>query len=388
MRARLWQRAPAVVQRATVWGLGLPRPLLVVLLLGVAVRVGLFVLLPDGILHNNDSAAYLSNGFFDDPRQPSGYYFVLALLRAVDDSLWPIYVAQHLLGLGGGLLVYLAGREIGLRPLGAAIAALPLLVGSEQLYLEHTVLAEGIFVVEFAAVLFLALRALRGGPGWWAATGAVLGYAALTRSIGVPLAVDAFPLDRDPQAGDGQMAEFASRAIRAQPIDYATTVLTDLARYVRWDIDGRPDAGSGPWALDVSLRVPAVEATVARLAQAKYPGTGPPAYRGEKALAFYASAAALAAPLLLALVALTLLAAFKRSPWRRAAWLCLLMAAVLMVVPVATLIYNQRYAVPAYPPLALGGVLGACLLLGRGLDPPASVTGLAARRAGPAPPAR
>src|SRR5918998_616924 len=189
MRARLRQRAPAVVQRATVWGLGLPRPLLVVLLLGVAVRVGLFVLLPDGILHNNDSAAYLSNGLFDDPRQPSGYYFVLALLRAVDDSLWPIYVAQHLLGLGGGLLVYLAGREIGLRPLGAAIAALPLLVGSEQLYLEHTVLADGIFVVEVAAVLFLALRALRGGPGWWAATGAVLGYAALTRSIGVPLAV-------------------------------------------------------------------------------------------------------------------------------------------------------------------------------------------------------
>jgi hypothetical protein len=452
------------------------KPLLVVLLLAVAVRVGLFVLLPDGVLHNNDSAAYLSNGFFQDPRQPSGYYFMLALLRNVDNSLWPIFTAQHLIGLGAAVLSYLAAREVGLRALPAALVALPLAIGSEMLYLEHTVLTDALFVAEVAGILYTALRSLRGGLWWCVATGVLLGLTAITRSAGVPLAIvvigwlalaaphirwsgrlkiaavavlpfvavvgayqlaarskpydglsdlggryayarvaqfadcteftppagtrrlcdsrpsrerpgsrfwvwnpespafDAFPLDRDPRAGDAKMREFAARAIRAQPIDYITTVLTDLARYVRWDIDDRPDAGNGSWALDVSLRVPTVEATVARFAQRKYPGVGPPAYRGEKALGFYATAGAVAAPLLLLLVALCAFSAFRRSPWRRAAALCIALAFVLMVVPVATLIYNQRYAVPAYPALALGAVIGACTLLGRGLEPPAWVT--------------
>lgn len=120
------------------------------------------------------------------PLQPYGYS--LFLRPFVPGPMAAVAVVQHLMGLGLALLgyVYLAKRAVP-RWL-AALAVVPVALDGRQITLEHYVMAETLFL----AVVAVALIVLTLRPKSWmmaSLAGVLLAFAAVTRSVGLPLAV-------------------------------------------------------------------------------------------------------------------------------------------------------------------------------------------------------
>jgi hypothetical protein len=169
----------------------------------------------------------------------------------------------------------------------------------------------------------------------------------------------------DPQAADSQLGAFARAAILGEPKAYLRTVLSDYARYFETDPTPRPYSGSSWEVLTLGSSWTEEEKAVAARLRGRYPdvSTAPP--RAAGMLLFYASVTQIRGGVLAALVLLGLLGAVIRSPQRRTAALGLLIFMVLTVVPVATLTYSQRYAVPGYGALGLAAAVGLRALLTR-----------------------
>ena len=152
--------------------------------------------------------------------------------------------------------------------------------------------------------------------------------------------------------GAGRLASFGRAAILHQPGDYAEAVLRDLSRYVDPRAFYRLGAGGGPDVVVEYGHTPANEAQAEPLVAA-YWSTNGFTRPDVDALVDYAKAAEVPGGVLLALVLLALAGPFvARGRARRAAALLAVTAIVMLVVPVATLIYDGRYTLPAYAPLA------------------------------------
>jgi hypothetical protein len=128
---------------------------------------------------------------------PAGYSLFLRLLQPIHDFV-VVALVQHALGLMVGILIYL----LLIRPLGedsvtaehralprwlAALAAAPVLLNAYQLQLEHLVMSDILF--EALIVLALVLLVWQHKPNVAQATAALLmlGYATITRSVGLPI---------------------------------------------------------------------------------------------------------------------------------------------------------------------------------------------------------
>lgn len=122
--------------------------------------------------------------------RPLGYPLFLRVL-SVTGRLGVVPVAQHLLGLATGVLIYALLRRLGARSWMAALGAAPILLDGYQIYLEQFVLAETLFVFLVVGALVALLWADRPPPAACAAAGALLAAAALTRTVGVLLLVPA-----------------------------------------------------------------------------------------------------------------------------------------------------------------------------------------------------
>ena len=147
--------------------------------------------------YGGDSARYMRldfvgiSGIFGDNAMPAGYPAFLALLRDVSSWLPLTTIAQHLLGLCAGVLLYAAvvrsgaPRWAGLLPL--AVVAL----SGDQLFLEHGIFTEALWMPVLALGMYLAARAISAQDArWWlAAAGAVLACSALVRHVSEPLPV-------------------------------------------------------------------------------------------------------------------------------------------------------------------------------------------------------
>jgi hypothetical protein len=168
------------------------RPLLLLFITGVFLRAILMITYFPAVMLSYDSARYArvdSMPMFGDFWMPAGYPMLLRLLHAISHQLWFTIAVQHVMGLGVGLLVYAAVRQLGVkRSISCVPAAVPFLSG-DHLYLEHQVMADYLLIFLSTAGLAAAVRGLvpRLNVGWLATAGAFLAMAALARSVGIIL---------------------------------------------------------------------------------------------------------------------------------------------------------------------------------------------------------
>src|SRR5258707_6081433 len=147
--------------------------------------------------------------------------------------------------------------------------------------------------------------------------------------------------------GAGRLDAFSRAAILHQPLDYLEAVGRDLYRYVNPAAFNRTGAGGGADSVIEYGRGPQGEALTQPLVAA-YWSTNGFIRRDVDGLIDYAKAAEIPGGGLLALVLLAGGAPFvTRGRARRSAAVLLMTALILLVVPVATLLYDGRYTVPA-----------------------------------------
>jgi hypothetical protein len=138
---------------------------------------------------SGDSYSYLWNSQKLVPNlwHPMVYPIFLRVL-SVSHLLVVVPLAQHLLGLGTGLLIYRLVRSFGVGDLGAAVAAAPVLLDAFQIDVEHVVLSEALFEFLLVLGLYLLLERRRS-VGFHALAGVLLGLATLTRTVALPCAL-------------------------------------------------------------------------------------------------------------------------------------------------------------------------------------------------------
>ncbi len=166
------------------------RVLLALITLGVVLRVLTIVswwpvtpTLEDGYQH------WASAGPFLDPLHPAGYDLIVAVIGAVTRQIAVTVLLQHLIGIVSALLFGAATWRItGSRWAGLLPAAMVLL-GADQIFLEHSIMSESWVVFEIAIGLYAAVRACQNPGGWvWPlVTGAAIAAAVMTRSAMLPL---------------------------------------------------------------------------------------------------------------------------------------------------------------------------------------------------------
>jgi len=186
------RRAARAVRTAAGAALARHRIFAVALAAGVALRI-VAELGYRSALWFNDSFDYLAVALHlrPDPVRPIGYPLLLGLLEPAH-SLAVVTSLQHVLGLGGAVLIYAVLRaRFGFPGWAATLAAVPVLFDAYQIELEHLVLADTLFtflaLAAIAAVCWLPARGGRASAWRAALAGVLLAMAALTRPIAIPL---------------------------------------------------------------------------------------------------------------------------------------------------------------------------------------------------------
>ncbi|MGV9326372.1 hypothetical protein [Streptosporangium sandarakinum] len=164
-------------------------PFAVVITLAAALRVVVMLGYDTAQLYWYDSFTYLDTAVHLKPGgafHPAGYSLFLWLLRPFH-SVELVVGAQHAMGLGMGLMIYLLLRRRSLPAWGATSATLPVLFNPAFLRLEHAVLSDT--QVTFLVIAALTVLMWRAKPSVRsaAAAGALLAAAGLTRTAAVPL---------------------------------------------------------------------------------------------------------------------------------------------------------------------------------------------------------
>ncbi|MGP3955484.1 hypothetical protein ACTWPT_05760 [Nonomuraea sp. 3N208] len=157
---------------------------LVVLALGTLLRA-LAMLGYRPALWFPDSYTYIVTVFKPRPDlvRPAGYSMFIKLLEPFH-SFAAVAVAQHLLGLATGVLIYRVARRA---PRWAAtLATVPVLLDAYQVELEHLLVSDTLFM--FLVVSAVALCTTQK-TSTVAAIGLLLAAATLTRTVGQPLIV-------------------------------------------------------------------------------------------------------------------------------------------------------------------------------------------------------
>jgi hypothetical protein len=161
-------------------------PLLLVLGVAIGVRAWFTAayqyafFFPDTMLYVRDALSMVPNDI-----RPAGYSFLIKPLAGGPYRM--IAVFQHVIGVALIVAGYAFLLRRGAKPLLAALAMVPLAVDARQLTLEHYILAETAYVaLTVAGFIVLAWRDRLGTPAA-AAGGALLAFAALTRSVGLPI---------------------------------------------------------------------------------------------------------------------------------------------------------------------------------------------------------
>lgn len=125
---------------------------------------------------------------FADPFRTVGYPVFLRLAHAFSDHLSFTIAVQHALGLATALLLFGAVRRAGAAAWIGLVPAAVVLLGGDQLLLEHAVLTEALFTFLVAAALYAGVRCLDGSRlRWPALAGVLIALAATVRIAGLAL---------------------------------------------------------------------------------------------------------------------------------------------------------------------------------------------------------
>ena len=161
----------------------------IVLALGVALRV-LVQIAYWPAMFNADSHLYLRTAFdlWIDHVRPAGFGIFMHITPGWQ-SLWPVTLAQHLLGIACAVGIYIALLRWRVPEWIAALATVPVLLDPLQLALEQFILADALnALLVVGAVLLLAWRR-RIGVVQALLAGALLAAAATVRAVATPLIV-------------------------------------------------------------------------------------------------------------------------------------------------------------------------------------------------------
>lgn len=164
-------------------------PFLAVLGCGVIVRVWVMSAYYPAVMLMFDSPRYARVGMrmFGDFWMPAGYPLLLQLLRTISRQLWVTIMIQHFMGISIGMLLFAAMQRLRLpKPVACVVAAIPLLSG-DQLYLEHTIMADHVLLVFAVAGLSAGIYGLvpTTKAPWICLSSIFLALAGLTRSVGI-----------------------------------------------------------------------------------------------------------------------------------------------------------------------------------------------------------
>jgi 4-amino-4-deoxy-L-arabinose transferase-like glycosyltransferase len=167
-----------------------------------------------------------------------------------------------------------------------------------------------------------------------------------------------------PPSHSATLGRFGRAAILAQPFTYLKTVAHETERFVNPKAAPRRLSGAGPFRSDLSA--PAIEALLTRIVSRLYspitihrdPGFG--TFRDYQT---HWRLSGVVPALLLALSFGGAIAGLGRP--RRGAALFAALGAALIVFPAATLLYIDRYGIPAMAMLGAGAALGTAALAGR-----------------------
>jgi len=186
-----WSGVKAAVRLVLAHGL-----FALVLAAAVAVR-RLAMLGYPSVLWFGDSRTYLQGAIVLEPSylRPSGYSIFLWLLRPAH-SFTVVLTVQHAIGIALGVLVYAVvwraaraawPKRIWLPGLVATPFAAAVLLDGHLLHLGHMLMSDLLFTFWVTAAVAVVLWRRR--MGWWtgALAGLLVSFAALTRSVGLPL---------------------------------------------------------------------------------------------------------------------------------------------------------------------------------------------------------
>ncbi len=162
------------------------------LLLGVGVllRVWFLLVWSPAITGYSDSGIYFQDAvspLWTDPVRTVGYSMFLRVLHGIAPHLILVIIVQHALGLFAAALFFLAVRRCGgPRGLGLAPAAI-IVLGGDELFLEHSALSDSLFIFLLSAMLYCAVRASQESAWWAALAGLCAGLGVWDRGAGIAM---------------------------------------------------------------------------------------------------------------------------------------------------------------------------------------------------------
>jgi hypothetical protein len=122
------------------------------------------------------------------PMHPDGYPLFLVAFTSVTRSIGAIVVVQHVVGVVAALVLFLAIRRLCGSPWPALVGAATVLLGADQVLLEHAIMSETLFVFLLSLTLYAVARMLSAPERWWpwaVLAGMLVAAAGVTRVVGL-----------------------------------------------------------------------------------------------------------------------------------------------------------------------------------------------------------
>jgi hypothetical protein len=166
---------------------------MIVLALGLLLRLLVMVIYTPAVFnyYGGDAARFMRLdsggvvGLFGDAAMPAGYPAFLGVIRDISSWLPLTIFIQHLIGLSAAAFLYFAVKRTGAGRWAALLPAVVVAFSGDQIYLEHAILTEALWIPLLAFGLFAAVASLSSprSQRWLIAAGLILMLSALVRNV-------------------------------------------------------------------------------------------------------------------------------------------------------------------------------------------------------------
>lgn len=154
------------------------------ILAGVGLRLWLMSAWRPGFLGYPDSGTYLllasQNSVLDDTLRPGGYPLFLRGVHTLDSNLSTVIVIQHALGVATAALLYMAVRRVTRSPWPGLLPAAVVLLGGTEIFVEHAILTESLFIFLQATAVYAVARTIDSDHLAWPLLAGLAAAAATT----------------------------------------------------------------------------------------------------------------------------------------------------------------------------------------------------------------
>ena len=164
---------------------------------GLALRLCVLIVYTPTVFnyYGGDSSRYMRlpgsgfSGLFSDVAMPAGYPAFLELVHASSNWLPLTIFLQHLFGLGAAALLYFAVVRAGVPRWAALLPAAVVVFSGDQIFLEHGILTEALWIPGLSLTMYLLARSLHAPNPlpWLTSAGSVLMLTSLVRNVSMVL---------------------------------------------------------------------------------------------------------------------------------------------------------------------------------------------------------